>query len=423
MNRVRASLEAVDRRVVGTVCGGHFLSHFYLLVLPPLFPTLQREFGLSSLQLGVLAAAVVVGQLFFQLPLGSLVDRIGAKRVFVVGTALTGASISLAGLADSYALLLLFVGLSSVGQAAFHPADYPLLSEASTERTLGKVFSLHTFAGFAGYAAAPLTVSVLRVVYGWNEVLLLVGTVGVAYAVVAQVTMPPLYRRAVQSADAAGERADVGPARLASAGKNESLRRLVRSDVLLLFVFFGLTAMAGSGVRTFTTVFLVNDVGLTAVTSNSVLTVYVSAMTVGVLVGGVVSDRVSPYVVVPLVFALTAFSVFRVTRGGFVSVPLSVYGWFAVAGLFNGLALPSRDRLMNSFSTRASVGRSFGFAFTGVSLGALVSPVLLGFVFDTAGPSVGFGVVAALFVSAALVVLLAMFVRAGHVATPEPVEN
>jgi MFS family permease len=170
-------------------------------------------------------------------------------------------------------------------------------------------------------------------------------------------------------------------------------------------------------------VFLVNDVGLTAVTSNSVLTVYVSAMTVGVLVGGVVSDRVSPYVVVPLVFALTAFSVFRVTRGGFVSIPLSVYGWFAVAGLFNGLALPSRDRLMNSFSTRASVGRSFGFAFTGVSLGALVSPVLLGFVFDTAGPSVGFGVVAALFVSAALVVLLAMFVRAGHVATPEPVEN
>jgi FSR family fosmidomycin resistance protein-like MFS transporter len=33
--------------VVGLIGAGHFLSHFYLLTLPPLFPLLKAEFGVS----------------------------------------------------------------------------------------------------------------------------------------------------------------------------------------------------------------------------------------------------------------------------------------------------------------------------------------------------------------------------------------
>ena len=36
-----------DGGTLGQICSGHFFSHFYMLVLPPLFPILKAEFGVS----------------------------------------------------------------------------------------------------------------------------------------------------------------------------------------------------------------------------------------------------------------------------------------------------------------------------------------------------------------------------------------
>ena len=43
-----------DAKVVGLVGAAHFTSHFYLLVLPPLFPILKQEFGVGYAALGLL---------------------------------------------------------------------------------------------------------------------------------------------------------------------------------------------------------------------------------------------------------------------------------------------------------------------------------------------------------------------------------
>src|ERR1700687_2374606 len=36
---------ARDTRVIGLVSGAHFVSHFYILLLPPLFPFVRAEYG------------------------------------------------------------------------------------------------------------------------------------------------------------------------------------------------------------------------------------------------------------------------------------------------------------------------------------------------------------------------------------------
>src|SRR5262252_3495269 len=48
---------ASDARLIGVVCVGHCLSHFYGLVLPPLFPVLRGELGVSYAALGALITA------------------------------------------------------------------------------------------------------------------------------------------------------------------------------------------------------------------------------------------------------------------------------------------------------------------------------------------------------------------------------
>ena len=48
-NRIRISS---PRRAIALVSGAHFLSHFYLLLLPPLFPLLVGVYGVGFTELG-----------------------------------------------------------------------------------------------------------------------------------------------------------------------------------------------------------------------------------------------------------------------------------------------------------------------------------------------------------------------------------
>ena len=42
---------ARDFRVISLVSAAHFVSHYYNLVLPPLFPLVRAEFGVSYVEL------------------------------------------------------------------------------------------------------------------------------------------------------------------------------------------------------------------------------------------------------------------------------------------------------------------------------------------------------------------------------------
>jgi len=85
-------------------------------------------------------------------------------------------------------------------------------------------------------------------------------------------------------------------------------------------------------------------------------------------------------------------------------------GWTIDAVVF-GLALPSRDKFANSVADSAAVGKSFGFFFTGLSPGAVISPVLLGVIISSWSVSAAFVVVGGLLVLAASVVVVALYTK------------
>jgi MFS family permease len=77
-----------DATIISLVGFAHGTSHFFHFVMPPLFPYLMKEFGLSFTQAGGLMTTFFVVSGIGQALAGFVVDRVGALRVLMGGMAL-----------------------------------------------------------------------------------------------------------------------------------------------------------------------------------------------------------------------------------------------------------------------------------------------------------------------------------------------
>jgi len=146
-------------RVIGVVGGAHFVSHFFQLTLPPLFPLLRDDFGVTYIQLGLVMSLFYASSGIGQTASGFLVDHFGARRVLPAGMALVALATALAGLARSYWALVAVALLGGLGNSVFHPADYSILNATVSARRIARAYSLHQISGNAGWVIAPLSAS------------------------------------------------------------------------------------------------------------------------------------------------------------------------------------------------------------------------------------------------------------------------
>jgi MFS family permease len=88
-----------DAQVIGVVGLAHSTSHFFQLALPPLFPLLRAEFGVSYAVLGTLIGVVYAASGITQFASGFAVDRWGARLCLLAGLSLLIGGTMLASLA------------------------------------------------------------------------------------------------------------------------------------------------------------------------------------------------------------------------------------------------------------------------------------------------------------------------------------
>jgi hypothetical protein len=117
-----------EMRVVAPVCAAHFLSHYYMIMLAPLFAFVRADYGVSYTDLALALTAFNVVSAVLQTPAGFLVDRIGARVVLIAGVALGAAAFAVAGIVHSFVVFIAMYAVAGLGNTAYHPADYSLLS-------------------------------------------------------------------------------------------------------------------------------------------------------------------------------------------------------------------------------------------------------------------------------------------------------
>ena len=145
-----------DATVISLVGFAHGTSHFFHFMIPPLFPWLMAEFGLSFTQVGLAMTVFFVVSGVGQALAGFVVDRFGALRVLAGGIALLALSGLVLASAQSFPMLLAAAMVAGLGNSVFHPADFTLLNRRVSPPRLGHAFSVHGLSGSLGWAASPV---------------------------------------------------------------------------------------------------------------------------------------------------------------------------------------------------------------------------------------------------------------------------
>ncbi len=388
-----------DLRILGLICPGHFLSHYYQLALPPLFAAIRADIDIGFVALGAAISLYHIATAVLQTPVGFLVDRIGARWVLIGGLLLNGLAIAAVGFADGYWHILLAVTLAGIGNSVFHPADFAIMSSSIDERRMGRAFSAHSLGGMLGFAAAPVTIQFLAGLWGWRAALIAVGLAGAAFAVVM---IPGLV-------------AAQGGRPRAAARPTLDYRSLLDAKILSFFAFFVLMAAAGSGLSTFSIVAFVEVYGADDALAGGVLSAFYLLTGVGIAAGGIVADRWGrPDAVLGISFAAAAVMLAGIATEWF---PFwLVIAAFGLAGFFRGVVNPSRDVMVRAHTPRGADGTVYGFVTTGFNVGLGTAPILYGWILDLGSASSVFWI-AALF-TLLTIGIAAPAARGGRAAGP-----
>ncbi|WP_439579378.1 MFS transporter [Elioraea sp.] len=384
-----------DAAVIALIAVAHLLSHFYILCIPPMFPMIRAELGLSYAALGTITAVLSAVTALGQTPIGVSVDRRGAAPWLIGGTALMALGTVGLGFAPGWWALLLAAIVSGMGNATIHPCDYAILAGSIDQRRMGRAFSLHTAAGYAGFAAAPPLMIALEAWLGWRGALIAVGLAGLPCTVAIAVFAGILRSESKRRHEAASTRAVLGS-----------------RAILLLFAFMTLLAMGASGVQTFMIAAMPLIHGVSVAAAAAALTGWLIASTLGTLAGGWIADRSRNLVAVVAVMMFSCAGL--VVLLGLVPMgEVLVIAAASLAGFCLGVVMPSRDLLVRQAAPVGTTGRVFGFVSAGLPLGGALAPAPLGLLMDFGAPAAVFLVSAALLAGA---VLTAGSARAASVA-------
>ena len=380
-----------DLKVISLVGTAHFFSHFYILVLPPLFPLLRDEFGVGYTALG-LALAVLNGTTgLTQAPVGFLVDRVGARTILIAGLALFSLAIGLIGFFPSYPMLIALMVLAGLGNSVFHPADYAILSSAVEQRRMGRAFSIHTFGGHAGFALAPPVIVFLTALFDWRIALALAGAAGLVVSLLLVANSELLHTGTAHGRRTAGQPGAAG------------VRLLLSGPILMALLFFAMLAVTQGGYMSFSVAAIEALYRVPLAEANVPITAYLAASAIGVLAGGWIADRTRQHHhVVGVCFLLVALVSALIPE---LRPPLAITAaLFALAGFFSGVVAPSRDMMVRAVTPPGASGKVFGFVTTGFNVGGIAAPLLFGAVLDYGDPGLVFWTVAGLSLLTLLVV-------------------
>ncbi len=381
---------------MGLVGLAHAASHYFHLVLPPLFPILKDEFGVSYAALGALPSLFFAASGVMQIVAGFLVDRFGARRLLLLGLTLLSISVLGFGLVSEFWMLYPLAALAGVGNSVFHPADLAILTSKVSPSRLGRAYASHALAGNLGWAAAPICIIGISQLTNWQTALVVSGLAGLLVVILFVILGRDLSDRDPAADTVAFTAVPVGTVQ-------ENIRLIFNATIISCLLYFTFLAMALIGVQTFGVAGLMQLYILPLNTATTGLAAFLVGSVIGVISGGFAADRTERHDLIAMLGMGLAAGAFLSIGTGYIGTSL-LLPCLIVAGFVAGMTTPSRDMMVRKVTPPGASGRIFGFVYSGLDIGSAVMPLTLGIILDYAEADLMFYAIALMFAFTALTV-------------------
>jgi len=258
-------------------------------VLALLLESIRKEFTLTDAQLGLLSGLPFA--LFYStlgIPIAALADRSIRKNVLAGCCALWSAATAAAGLAINFGTLFLARVMTAVGEAGGTPPSHSLISDYFPNSRRATALSIYALGVPVGTMLGSLLGGWGNQLFGWRMTFVLIGVPGIIVGLLVWLTVrePPrgmsdLQPRKPAAAPPAPPLFEV----LAFLWKYPSFRHMCLAAGLHSVVWY-----AGSQLNA---VFFQRSHDMTSAEAGSWLALFAGVGTLGTLLGGLVSDRLS----------------------------------------------------------------------------------------------------------------------------------
>jgi len=382
-------------RILALISSGHALSNFYALCLPPLIPFLKAEFGVSYAALGLVLSIRSFAAGILQVPVGILVDAVGAKRVLLGGLLLMTVGFGVFGAAPSYAWLIFGAVLLGFGMSTLRPSNYKILNASIAPAWMGRAYGVNMFSAHAGRAVAPAITITLTALWSWRLAVAAITVTGLV--IVAGLVSQWRIVRDDTLPDRDGKETRI----------LEELRLLASRTIALFFVFYLLSALATNGLHSFSVVALVQLQNTPIEAASGALTGFLAAGAIGVLAGGFIVDKTPRHAMaVAICLLLSTALLLLFTRVSMTAV--AIVFLMSFVGLLQGVIRPARDMMVRAVLPIQSFGKAIGMIGTGAAIGGATAPVMFGWIMDIGEPQWIFYVVGVCFALTTVIILIPM---------------
>ena len=350
--------ERIDGRAMTALSSGHLAVDFAGGALYVLIPYLHDKFHLTYTLSAVLVLSSAISGSIVQPLFGLWSDRRGAIWLIPAGVAFGGVGMALAAVSPSYGIVLLFVIVSGLGTAAFHPEGSKFAAYVSGRRRASGM-SLFSVGGNLGFGLGALAAALLVHALGLRGGLLLA-----VPCLVAAAALLGLRRYLLGF---------VPDHETTPRGRGEDDRRAL--GLLLTVITF--RSLAWYGVLTFVPLWEVSQ-GHSKQYGTGLLWGMLLVGGIGTLAAGPIADRIGlRTVLLAANVAICPMMVVFVLVGGALGAVALAFVGIAVIGTFGITMVMAQQYLPTRIGTAS--GLSIGFS---IGLGG-VAAVLLGGIADS----------------------------------------
>lgn len=363
-----------------------FLNLFLVVGIPfygfPVFyPYFVESLGFTRAQV---TQGFLLGFLFAGLPFGilagTLIDRVGARVVILVGVGLAGLSLLLMGGMNRFWQFEALCIVEVVGYVLAGPIANQVLISRWFGRRRGRAMGYAYLGLGLGGVAAPKLVNLLAQSWGWRQGLEVLGTfiLLVLFPIGIWVTRSSPGDCGVDPRSF-GEEALRAENSSASSATSDGVSESVRSSPFWLIIAGSTLAIGAIGAVIQHFILFLKDAGYSATAASQYSTILLTASLAGRVVVGYLADRFRKSYLMALFYFFIGASVFLLA---YPHSPAVLWGFAILFGFSMGADYMLIPLVTAECFGTASLGKLLALIIMGYSIGQWAAPWFVGKMFD-----------------------------------------